>query len=51
MCSFNVNDLDEFDVDFVSAPVRDSSLAYGDHRTATLIGPAGELTELIEVPS
>ena len=48
MCSFNVNDLDEFDVDFVSAPVRDSSLAYGEHRTATLIGPAGEL---IEAPS
>jgi catechol 2,3-dioxygenase-like lactoylglutathione lyase family enzyme len=51
MCSFNVNDLDEFDVDFISAPVRDSSLAYGDHRTATLVGPAGELTELIESPS
>jgi len=51
MCSFNVNDLDEFDVDFISAPVRDSSLAYGGHRTATLIGPAGELTELIEAPS
>ena len=50
MCSFNVNDLDEFDVDFISAPVRDSSVAYGDHRTATFIGPAGELTELIEAP-
>jgi catechol 2,3-dioxygenase-like lactoylglutathione lyase family enzyme len=51
MCSFNVNDLDKFDVDFISAPVRDSSLAYGDHRSATLVGPAGELTELIEAPS
>jgi catechol 2,3-dioxygenase-like lactoylglutathione lyase family enzyme len=50
MCSFNVNDLDEFDVDFISSPVTDSSLAYGDHRTATFIGPAGELTELIEAP-
>ena len=50
MCSFNVNDLDEFDVDFISAPVRDSSLAYGGHRSATFVGPAGELTELIEQP-
>jgi hypothetical protein len=50
MCSFNVKDLDEFDVDYISAPVRDSSLAYGDYRSATLIGPAGELTELIEAP-
>ncbi len=50
MCSFNVEDLDEFDVDFISAPVRDNSLAYGDHRSATLVGPAGELTELIEAP-
>jgi catechol 2,3-dioxygenase-like lactoylglutathione lyase family enzyme len=51
MCSFNVKDLDEFDVDFISAPVRDSSMAYGDYRSATLVGPAGELTELIEAPS
>lgn len=51
MCSFNVNDLDEFEVNFISAPVRDSSLAYGEHRSATFIGPAGELTELIEAPS
>jgi len=50
MCSFNVKDLDEFDVDFISAPVRDSSLAYGGHRSATFVGPAGELTELIEKP-
>jgi hypothetical protein len=52
MCSFNVENLDEFDdVDFIAAPVRDGSLAYGGHRSATFVGPAGELTELIEAPS
>jgi hypothetical protein len=50
MCSFNVNNLDEFDVDFLSTPVRDGSLAYGSYRSAAFVGPAGELTELIEAP-
>lgn len=51
MCSFNVDNLDELDVNFVSSPVRNESRAYGNNRSATLIGPAGELTELIEAPS
>ena len=55
LCSFSVNDLDELDLDYISAPVQDSSLAYsslayGGHRSATFVGPAGELTELIEEP-
>ncbi len=48
--SFSVNDLDELDLDYISAPVQDTSLAYGGHRSATFVGPAGELTELIEEP-
>jgi len=51
ICSFNVNDLDELNVDFISAPVRESSMAYGDNRSASFIGPAGELTESIEMRS
>jgi len=50
LSSFSVNDLDELDVDYISPPVQDSSLAYGGHRCATFVGPAGELTELIEEP-
>jgi hypothetical protein len=50
LCSFSVNDLDDLDLDYISAPVRDDSLAYGGHRSATFVGPAGEFTELIEEP-
>jgi hypothetical protein len=50
LCSFSVNDLDEFDLEYISAPVRNESLAYGGHRSATFVGPAGELAELIEEP-
>ena len=50
LASFSVNDLDELDLDYISAPVQDTSLAYGGHRSATFVGPAGELTELIEEP-
>ena len=46
MTSFSVDDLDALDVDFISAPAR----LYGDKRAATFVGPAGELTELIEDP-
>ena len=48
--SFSVNNLDELDLDYISAPVQDTSLAYGGHRSVTFVGPAGELTELIEEP-
>ena len=50
LCRFSVNDLDELDLDYISAPVQDTSLAYGGHRSVTFVGPAGELTELIEEP-
>lgn len=48
--SFSVNSLDGLDLDFITPPVRDKSLAYGGKRSATVIGPAGELIELIEDP-
>ena len=44
MTSFNVDDLDAVDLAFISEPV----VAYDGRRSATFIGPAGELTELIE---
>ena len=46
MTTFSVDDLGAFDLDFIGAP----TLLYGDRRAATFIGPAGELTELIEDP-
>ena len=50
LSSFSVNDLDELDLDYISPPVQETSLAYSGHRSATFVGPAGELTELIEEP-
>ena len=47
MTSFSVDDLGAFDLDFIAKP----ALLYGDRRAATFIGPAGELTELIEDPT
>ncbi|MDG2242250.1 MAG: hypothetical protein P8L66_02025 [Rhodospirillaceae bacterium] len=44
MTTFNVEDLDATGIDFISAPI----LEYGGKRSATFVGPAGELTELIE---
>jgi catechol 2,3-dioxygenase-like lactoylglutathione lyase family enzyme len=46
MTSFSVNSLDGLKADFISSPQK----LYGDMRAATFIGPAGELTELIEEP-
>jgi catechol 2,3-dioxygenase-like lactoylglutathione lyase family enzyme len=46
MTSFNIDDLDAVDIDFISDPI----IEYGGRRTATFIGPASELTELIEEP-
>lgn len=46
MTSFNVNSLDGLKVNFIQPPAK----LYGDKRSATFIGPAGELTELIEEP-
>ncbi len=44
MTTFAVPDLDALDVDFISPP----ATIYGPKRAATFVGPAGELTELIE---
>ncbi|MBL8628921.1 MAG: hypothetical protein JNM81_04790 [Rhodospirillaceae bacterium] len=46
MTSFNVNSLDGLKVKFIQPPAK----LYGPKRAATFIGPAGELTELIEEP-
>ena len=50
LVSFSVDDLDGLDLEFASKPVREPSLAYGGNRTATFVGPTGELVELIEEP-
>jgi hypothetical protein len=46
MTTFNVNTLDGLKVKFIQPPAK----LYGPKRAATFIGPAGELTELIEDP-
>jgi hypothetical protein len=46
MTSFNVNSLDGLKVKFIQPPAK----LYAQKRSATFIGPAGELTELIEEP-
>ena len=46
MTSFSVDELDVFDLEFITPP----AVLYGNQRAATFIGPAGELTELIEDP-
>ncbi len=48
MVSFSVNELSPIDVDWFSAPLNDSSMAYGGNLSAALSGPAGEITELIQ---
>jgi hypothetical protein len=47
--SFTVPDLDALDpATFITPPVRPGGVAYGDNRVATIVGPAGELIELVE---
>jgi len=47
--TFAVSDLSLIDASlFVSTPITVSGAAYSNNRTATIIGPAGELIELIE---
>jgi hypothetical protein len=48
--SFSVRSLDDLDLEFIAPPVRDESIAYGGCRSACFIGPAGEITELVEEP-
>lgn len=44
IATFTVADLDKLPVHFIVPPRR----LYGEHRAATVVGPAGELIELIE---
>ena len=48
MASFGVASLADIDMPFIARPAAPKSLAYGGKRAATVIGPAGELIELIE---
>lgn len=48
MASFSVRSLDTVGLTFLSKPVTSNSVAYGGKRAATVIGPAGELIELVE---
>ncbi|TVQ44492.1 MAG: hypothetical protein EA371_13380 [Gammaproteobacteria bacterium] len=51
MSSFTVRDLDAIDPTlFITPPHRPGGRAYGESRVATVIGPAGELIELVEAP-
>lgn len=47
MTTFSVPDLDKLDLEFIEPP----QVLYGNRRAATFIGPAGELTELLEEPA
>jgi hypothetical protein len=49
MVSFGVRSLDEIDDDFITEPVVRDGPLYAGRRTATVMGPADELIELIEV--
>jgi hypothetical protein len=48
MTSFIVRDLDALKLDYITPPAVRSGLAYQGRRAATVVGPAGELIELIE---
>ena len=48
MFSFGVADLDAIHLPFITPPTSPGGLAYGEGRTATVCGPAGELIELLE---
>jgi hypothetical protein len=46
-----VPSLDDLNLPFLGPPTTHEGLAYAGARAATLIGPAGELIELIEEPA
>jgi len=48
MTTFEVADLDTLALSFVSPPAPRAGLAYRGRRSATVVGPAGELIELVE---
>tara|TARA_R110001599_G_scaffold89493_3_gene236809 strand:+ start:28831 stop:29733 length:903 start_codon:yes stop_codon:yes gene_type:complete len=49
LVSLAVDDLDMIDVEWITAPQKRDAAPYGGRRTATTVGPAGELLELIEI--
>jgi catechol 2,3-dioxygenase-like lactoylglutathione lyase family enzyme len=44
-----VDSLDTLSVDFIALPTRQDGALYAGRRSATVIGPAGELLELVEI--
>jgi catechol 2,3-dioxygenase-like lactoylglutathione lyase family enzyme len=48
MATFSVRSLEALQLPFVSAPVTPEGPPYGGRRAATVMGPAGELIELVE---
>jgi len=46
--SFEVESIDQIDLNFVGEAVEDPSIAYAGGRSRTAIGPVGELIELVE---
>ena len=46
----SINSLDDLDIDFISPPIEDDSMVYRGRRTASFVGPVGEIAELIEEP-
>jgi len=47
--SFSINDLNMVDSNlFITEPITLEGIAYKGNRTVTIVGPAGELIELIE---
>jgi len=51
MVTFEVENLDAFDVDWRATPATLDGLPYNGRRTAVTVGPAGEWLELIEAES
>jgi len=50
MVTFSVDTLDNLNLNYISPPQALDGVAYSGLRAATVIGPAGELLELIEEP-
>lgn len=49
LVSLAVEDLDACDVDWIAAPAKREGAIYAGQRSATTVGPAGELLELVEL--
>lgn len=49
LVSLAVDDLDKIDIEWIMAPQKRDAAPYSGRRSATTVGPAGELLELIEI--